>query len=166
MNWKMATSRQANQLSLFNGGIKMISDQRREYMREWRAKNKAHIREYQENYRNEHREESREYARARYHANVEYERARCRAYKKTNKDVCEALRKKYLKRTGRAQPKVMSALSSGRLQKEPCEICGRDAEAHHDNYNYPLQVRWLCRKHHAEWHRNNTPIYCSEVESK
>ena len=30
----------------------------------------------------------------------------------------------------------------------PCQICGRKAEAHHYDYNKPLDVLWLCRSHH------------------
>jgi hypothetical protein len=32
-------------------------------------------------------------------------------------------------------------------------VCGRKGERHHDNYDRPLEVRWLCRTHHSEVHR-------------
>jgi len=42
----------------------------------------------------------------------------------------------------------------GELIKSPCEVCGKEkSEAHHDDYEKPLEVRWLCRKHHAEHHK-------------
>lgn len=57
-----------------------------------------------------------------------------------------------------ASTAVNNAVRDGRLTRQPCEICGKDkAQAHHDDYSKPLDVRWLCTKHHAEWHRHNTP---------
>lgn len=45
------------------------------------------------------------------------------------------------------------AIKAGRLIRKPCEICGKDeAEAHHDDYYKPLDVRWLCNFHHNEHH--------------
>jgi hypothetical protein len=52
---------------------------------------------------------------------------------------------------------VNNAIRDGRLTRQPCEVCGAKAQAHHDDYSKPLDVRWLCATHHAEWHRNNTP---------
>ena len=49
---------------------------------------------------------------------------------------------------------VSNAMKCGRLTREPCEICGEPVtQAHHDDYSKPLDVRWLCRKHHAEHHK-------------
>jgi len=52
-----------------------------------------------------------------------------------------------------------NAIRDKRLLKiANCETCGDPSkEAHHDDYNYPLQVRWLCIPCHKEWHRHNTP---------
>lgn len=53
---------------------------------------------------------------------------------------------------------VNNAVRCGQLSSQPCEVCGEvKAQAHHDDYGKPLDVRWLCTKHHAEWHRSNTP---------
>lgn len=57
----------------------------------------------------------------------------------------------------RAQVAVCNAVRDGRLVRQPCEICGSTAQAHHDDYSKPLDVRWLCSTHHAEWHKHNTP---------
>ena len=48
---------------------------------------------------------------------------------------------------------VGNAVRAGRLKRLPCEICGADGEAHHDDYSLPLLVRWLCKPHHAEHYR-------------
>lgn len=34
-----------------------------------------------------------------------------------------------------------------------CIKCGEKAHAHHENYDYPLDVIWYCPKHHAERHK-------------
>lgn len=51
-----------------------------------------------------------------------------------------------------------NAIRDGKLTRQPCEVCGaKQAQAHHDDYGKPLDVRWLCTTHHAEWHKHNTP---------
>lgn len=53
---------------------------------------------------------------------------------------------------------VAKALKNGEIQKEPCEKCGNiDAHAHHDDYNKPLEIRWLCRDHHMQEHGLSRP---------
>jgi len=57
-----------------------------------------------------------------------------------------------------AQIAVGNAVRDKKLKKEPCERCGAPkAHAHHDDYNKPLTVRWLCPVHHNEWHQKNGP---------
>lgn len=46
-----------------------------------------------------------------------------------------------------------NAIRDGRLIRQPCEVCGKTkVDAHHDDYSKPLEVRWLCRRHHADVH--------------
>lgn len=53
----------------------------------------------------------------------------------------------------RAHEKVKDAKSRGDLVPAPCEVCGEtNVDAHHEDYNKPLEVRWLCRRHHAKIH--------------
>lgn len=58
----------------------------------------------------------------------------------------------------RAITAVTNAKFRGKLIPQPCEVCGtvERIEAHHDDYSKPLDVRWLCRKHHME-HHGKTP---------
>jgi len=53
----------------------------------------------------------------------------------------------------RAHMIVRSALQSGDMIRLPCEVCGiAPAEGHHNDYNMPLKVTWLCKKHHEKHH--------------
>lgn len=51
----------------------------------------------------------------------------------------------------KANNKVNNEIKSGRLIKQPYEVC-RDinTEAHHKDYTKPLEINWLCVKHHNE----------------
>lgn len=70
--------------------------------------------------------------------------------------------------TERAHNLVDKAVMRGRLiRASQCETCGVSGEfkdgrsaihAHHDDYNHPLAVRWLCQPCHHEWHRLNKPV--------
>ena len=51
---------------------------------------------------------------------------------------------------------IRMAKKKGEIIKQSCEICGnKDGQAHHDDYNKPLELRWLCRSHHMIFHRNH-----------
>jgi hypothetical protein len=48
---------------------------------------------------------------------------------------------------------VRKAIKNGKITRMPCEVCGGlKVDAHHDDYSKPLEVRWLCKKHHREVH--------------
>ena len=51
----------------------------------------------------------------------------------------------------KARTAVGNALRDGRLVKELCP-CGREAQAHHEDYSKPLEVTWLCRSCHVVGH--------------
>lgn len=53
-----------------------------------------------------------------------------------------------------AREAVGNALKYGKLVKYPCEECGKveTVEAHHDDYEKPLDIRWLCKHHHNLHH--------------
>lgn len=58
----------------------------------------------------------------------------------------------------RARYAVSNAIRDGRLERGVCEICGaaERVEAHHDDYSTPLDVRWLCSRHHSLVHNEKT----------
>lgn len=50
-------------------------------------------------------------------------------------------------------------LRRGKLVKLRCETCGSDeSEMHHDDYDRPLEVRWLCRPCHLEHHATESVV--------
>ena len=51
-----------------------------------------------------------------------------------------------------ARSKTYYALKRGKLLEMPCIVCGDKAEAHHPDYSRPLDVVWLCHRHHAQTH--------------
>jgi hypothetical protein len=53
----------------------------------------------------------------------------------------------------RAKYDVRNAIRRGDLFRAPCVICGNPkSHGHHDNYDRPLDVVWLCQPHHVERH--------------
>jgi hypothetical protein len=47
---------------------------------------------------------------------------------------------------------VYYAIKSGKLASQLC-FCGNKAQAHHDDYSKPLEIKWLCQKHHDQRHK-------------
>ena len=54
---------------------------------------------------------------------------------------------------------VNNAVRDKRLEKKyNCEICNIynvRIHGHHDDYAFPLSVRWLCPQCHSNWHKEN-----------
>ena len=89
-----------------------------------------------------HREDNKEKYKKYYQDNKESYRKNMRKWQEENKEKIAA------------HYEVRKALRKGTLVKEPCEVCGElKAEAHHEDYNFPLDVIWLCLSHHKELHR-------------
>jgi len=68
----------------------------------------------------------------------------------------------------RAVAMVNREIARGKLRRaDACETCGKSGKmrdgrsiitAHHDDYNKPLNVKWLCGKCHMDWHRVNRAV--------
>lgn len=116
---------------------------------------------------NQHRRENiekvREYDRKR--GSQPHRVASRREYSRTEqgRERCASAKRAYAERNPlkrAAHVAVGNALRDGRLVKEPCEICtDPKAEAHHDDYSKPLEVRWLCDPHHKQWHKENRALH-------
>lgn len=112
-------------------------------------KNKASIKRRQDSYREE---------------NKEVIAARNKVYQATlkGKEVAKRSSARYRKASNKkkiaAVDKVKYALKVAKLTKQSCEVCDVEkTQAHHDDYNKPLDIRWLCCQHHKLWHRENGP---------
>jgi hypothetical protein len=54
-----------------------------------------------------------------------------------------------------ARLKTKQAIRNGLLIKKECFICGDvNSEAHHVDYDKPMEVVWVCKKHHRSIHSN------------
>lgn len=68
-----------------------------------------------------------------------------------NKEYRERYPKKYA-----AHTLVNNSVRDGKLIPQVCEVCGNiNSVAHHDDYDKPLDVRWLCQAHHVQWHKEH-----------
>jgi len=94
--------------------------------------------------------------RARYYRNPEPRRERMKEWVEKNRERSTQLKEEWAARNPEkrhAEITLNNAVRDGKVQRQPCEVCGNKAQAHHDDYSKPLDVRWFCHKHHAELHR-------------
>lgn len=74
--------------------------------------------------------------------NIELVRLKKREYELKNRDKIIAHRK------------VCKAKKEGLITSLPCQVCGNAKSfAHHEDYNKPFDLLWLCGKHHLTWHK-------------
>lgn len=84
---------------------------------------------------------------------------RYRASHKAERNLREAERRRQNREKTKAHNAVHYELEMGRLVKGVCEVCGCvKVEAHHDDYDKPLEVRWLCKEHHEKLHHGTLEI--------
>jgi len=99
------------------------------------------------NHRNSNLEKVRAYDR---------ERSKSSERRKATTEVVKAWRAED-KRRQIAHNKVRVAIQNGKLIREPCIRCGdKKSVAHHEDYDKPLDVMWLCQPCHNKRHKEIT----------
>ena len=95
---------------------------------------------------------------ARYRLTIEnrreYERVRSRRPERKLKAL-EYQRRRRIRNKQKCSAywKVAFAVSVGKIDRRPCVVCeDPNSEAHHADYSKPLDVQWLCFKHHRQLH--------------
>ena len=86
--------------------------------------------------------------------NARKQYATTEAYKESHKKSLKKYRERFKYKTI-ARAILRREVLAGRITKKPCEICGetKNIQAHHEDYSKPLDVIWLCPKHHAWIHK-------------
>jgi hypothetical protein len=91
---------------------------------------------------------------------MEKERERCREKQQRYREEGKAVTHRGPKKTATVRryrakypDKYKAHAASKNIPKQPCEVCGNPkAQKHHEDYSKPLEVKWLCVKHHAAHH--------------
>lgn len=126
-----------------DGHLGKCKDCTRKDTEERRAQLEATDREWVLSERRRHREKSRRYRAA----------GRAKKVSREKKAETSANYRRQYPLKAKARRKVQYERRRGRLVSKPCEQCGFPiAQGHHEDYSRPLDLTWLCVKHHMERH--------------
>jgi len=144
---------------------------KREYAKQYREKNRQLLRDKSKKYASEHKEQISKYKKEHQIKNKEKLRQKAEQYYCNNKEYIDKKNKdnyrifiKQRRDTNKLyrlnNPERIEtnklcyyAVSTSKIVKQPCIIChNTKAEGHHFDYTRPLDVMWLCRKHHKQTH--------------
>ena len=119
-----------------------VKKQRKLYMTKWIAENKGHLKEVGRDYYLENKEHI-------INRNTLYKKNNLGAYSRYGKKYREKYKEKTL-----AHRKLNIAVRVGKIKRLSCEECGNEkTHGHHEDYNKPFDVMWLCPQHHVDRHR-------------
>ena len=133
---------------------------KREQNQKWKEDNPDKIKEGSRNYRQSHRTELIEKAGLyqRTPAGRESHRKSSKKGRAEHPEKGAEYQRGYINKYPeryKAHYLVHNAIRDGKLERSIfCEECGlpADTQGHHEDYNQPLNVDWLCRKCHTELH--------------
>ena len=133
-----------------DGRVTICKQCKAEYDREYRKKNMERHRKRKRKYYATHHSEIIKAARD-YRKTIEGKAVQKRATTKWREQNPE----KY-----KAYNEVSMAVAAGRICGVACAVCGatHSLEAHHLDYNKPLDVTWLCMGHHKELHKKERVV--------
>lgn len=85
----------------------------------------------------------------------EYEKERSkRKDRKLKMRIYHQNERKKFKDKFKARTVISNGIRDGLVIKQNCEVCGsKNSQAHHKDYSKPLDVKWLCSRHHADEHK-------------
>lgn len=124
-----------------------LTEKRKQYLKEWRLKNLEKQRERQRKWQKKNRknnpEKVKEYDKISHKRRREKERVYARSYKKKVDPIKLS-----------ARTILNNAVRLGKIIKpNKCQNCeNKKIQGHHPDYTKPLEVIWLCTKHHELEH--------------
>lgn len=126
-------------------------EKNKEYKSEWQKKNRKILNERLRKRYKDNIEKSRSQARNRavkYRRSDEY---------KDKKNAYDKIYRRVSPEKANARDKVRRAIKKGKLFRSSfCQLCRKNSftHAHHEDYNKPLDVIWMCPTCHISHHRN------------
>lgn len=110
-----------------------------EYLKQWRKKNPNYYKEYLKKNPDKRKDNNED----------------VKNWRKRNPDYWNNYKKNPIEAKKVAARRILNnAITTNQIKRKDCEVktCSNIGHAHHDNYNEPLNVRWLCIKHHKQYH--------------
>ncbi len=63
-----------------------------------------------------------------------------------------------------ARRKSNELVKKGKIKKESCVVCGdTNTLIHHEDYDNPFRIIWLCEFHHKEYHDGKIGLYNNKL---
>lgn len=109
----------------------------KEYKRQYYLKNKIIIDKQNKKWQKEHPDEKN---------------AIHRKYRRSKKGKIQSAKERIKYKNQITARRLINNLLRYHNVREMCAICGsnRNVEVHHENYNEPFIIIWLCREHHLK----------------